>query len=76
MQAWVELSVLEGPDYFGEAAVLGRGVRHATAIANSNVELLVLTKVDMDLKIDSESRELVGVLVSKYPKDDQLLRYC
>lgn len=74
MQAWIELSTLEGPDYFGEAAVLTRGLRHASAIAHSNVELLVLSKVDFDLKIDSKARELVGVLVSKYPKDHQLLR--
>lgn len=74
-QAWIELSTLEGPDYFGEAAMLSRGVRHATVIADSNVEILVLTKVDFDLKIDRDARDVVGILVSNYPKDKQILRY-
>lgn len=73
-QAWVELSTLEAPDYFGEAAVLRRGVRHATAIATSSVEVLVLAKLDFDLKVDAETRNVVGVLVAQYPKDPQLLR--
>ena len=74
-QAWIELSTLEGPDYFGEAAMLSRGVRHATVIADSNVEILVLTKVDFDLKIDRDARDVVAILVSNYPKDKQILRY-
>lgn len=74
LQAWIELSTLEGPDYFGEAAMLNRGVRHATVIADSNVEVLVLTKVDFDLKIDREARDVVGILVSSYPKDTCILK--
>lgn len=74
LQAWVELSTLEAPDYFGEAAVLRRGVRHATAIAMSSVEVLVLAKLDFDLKVDVDTRDVVGVLVAQYPKDPQLLR--
>lgn len=70
----MELSTLEAPDYFGEAAVLRRGMRHATAIATSSVEVLVLAKLDFDLKVDAETREVVGVLVAQYPKDPQLLR--
>lgn len=74
LQAWVELSTLEAPDYFGEAAVLRRGVRHATAIATSATEVLVLAKLDFDLKVDAATRDVVGVLVAQYPKDPQLLR--
>lgn len=74
MQAWIELSTLEGPDYFGEAALLSRGFRHAAVIADSNVEILVLTKVDFDLKIDPDARDLMGILVSNYPKDKDILK--
>eukprot|EP00892_Ulva_mutabilis_P010327 jgi/Ulvmu1/7667/UM038_0096.1 len=73
-KAWVELSTLEAPDYLGEAAVLRRGVRHATAIAMSSVEVLVLAKLDFDLKVDADTRDVVGVLVAQYPKDPELLR--
>lgn len=73
-QAWIELATLEGPDYFGEAAMLSRGLRHATVIADCNVEILVLTKVDFDLKIDREARDVVSILVSNYPKDKVILQ--
>lgn len=69
MQMWIELTTMRAPDYFGEAAMLGRGVRHAAAIADSTVEVLVLLKLDFDLKIDAETRDVLNVLVSQYPKD-------
>jgi CRP-like cAMP-binding protein len=74
LQAWIDLATLEGPDYFGEAAILTRGFRHATALADSKVELLALTKVDFDLRIDQDAREVVGILVSNYPKDNDILK--
>jgi hypothetical protein len=69
VQMWVELTTMRAPDYFGEAAMLGSGVRHAAAIADSAVEVLVLLKLDFDLKIDAETREVLNVLVSQYPRD-------
>lgn len=54
--------------------MLSRGVRHATAIADSKVEILALTKVDFDLKIDRDVRDVVGILVSNYPKDKAILK--
>jgi hypothetical protein len=73
VQVWVELTTLLAPEYFGEMAMLGRGIRHGAAIAASNIEVLVLTKLDFDLKIDAETRDLLNVLVSQYPKDQRLL---
>lgn len=66
---------MHAPDYFGEAAMLGRGVRHAAAIADSAVEVLVLLKLDFDLKIDAETRDILNVLVSQYPKDATFIKY-
>jgi CRP-like cAMP-binding protein len=71
---WVELTTMRAPDYFGEAAMLGRGIRHAAAIADSTVEVLVLLKVDFDLKIDTETRDVLNVLVSQYPNDANFVK--
>ena len=75
VQMWMELTTMRAPDYFGEAAMLGRGVRHAAAIADSAVEVLVLLKLDFDLKIDAATRDVLNVLVSQYPKDATFVRY-
>jgi hypothetical protein len=72
---WMELTTMHAPDYFGEAAMLGRGIRHAAAIADSAVEVLVLLKLDFDLKIDAETRDILNVLVSQYPKDATFIKY-
>jgi CRP-like cAMP-binding protein len=75
VQMWIELTTMHAPDYLGEAAMLGRGVRHAAAIADSAVEVLVLLKLDFDLKIDAETRDILNVLVSQYPKDATFIKY-
>lgn len=65
---------MRAPDYFGEAAMLGRSERHATAIADSAVEVLVLLKLDFDLKLDGASRQQLKILVSQYPKDSNYVQ--
>lgn len=71
---WIELTTMRAPDYFGEAAMQGRTVRGAAAIADSTVEVLVLLKLDFDLKIDPETRDMLNVLVAQYPKDEAFVR--
>jgi len=68
---WVELAQVRAVDYFGESAMLGhgRGLRHAAALASGPVEVLVLSKVDFEMKVDATTRAQIHLLVSCYPKD-------
>jgi CRP/FNR family transcriptional regulator, cyclic AMP receptor protein len=51
------LAVLKPGEYFGEMALIDNFPRSAHAIANSNVELLAITKADMD-KVLIADREM------------------
>ena len=66
---------MNGPDYFGEAAIMGvRGLRKATAISGSAVELLVLNKLDFDMKVGSDTRAHINLLNANFKRDETILK--
>ena len=48
-----EVAVLDAGDYFGEMALIDRGPRHATVLADGPVQLIVLDRREFSQLLDS-----------------------